>query len=100
MISPLHPATVTHILTTARELAVTAIDGADHAPATLSGAEREQLAADYLTKKADEVLEGIDQLVPVIGQYLDLPPVNACEAVAVRALMAAFVRQVYKEERQ
>lgn len=84
-----------HLLTVAKRLAEQAITHAASIPGNVSGKQREDVAVEYMTDRTAQAVERVDQLVPVLGQYMDLPVVNAAQQRAAQIVMRAFVRQVY-----
>ena len=80
-------------LKTARALAQDAIAQAANLPA----GEQEAAAAAFLAAKALSQVEQYDQLIPVIGAFLDNPVADFFEKEAVTALCRAFVHELYKE---
>ncbi|MEF2280384.1 hypothetical protein V3W47_18985 [Deinococcus sp. YIM 134068] len=83
------------ILKTARRLAAQAIEHAASIPGNVSGAQREAVAVDYLAERVAEEVEERDHLLPILGLYMDLLPVNTAQRRAERVILTAFVRQVY-----
>lgn len=55
------------------------------------GVAREQFAVEFALSK----LESVDQSLPVIGKFMDLPLVDWAEREAVKQLVRALVRREY-----
>lgn len=86
------------VLARANELAEDSLKHADQIPGQPSGVPiREDEAIDWLTDRLDEEFESRDQYIPVIGKYMDLPPVDLAQKAAIRYAVQLFVRRKYAE---
>lgn len=75
----------------AKDFARDAIKNAfERLPGT-DGVAREQFAVEFALGK----LESVDQSLPVIGKFMDLPMVDWAEREAVKQLVRALVRREY-----
>lgn len=86
------------VLARANELAKESVNHADQIPGQPSGVPvREDEAIDWLTERLDDEFESKDQYIPVIGKYMDLPPVDLAQKAAIRYIVQLFVRRAFAE---
>lgn len=83
------------VLSVGKRLAQQAINYAAGIPGNVSGQQREEVAAEYLLDRVSHEVEAVDQFIPVIGAYMDLPVVDALEYEAEKAICRLFIHQVY-----
>ncbi|MFB9994487.1 hypothetical protein ACFFLM_21250 [Deinococcus oregonensis] len=83
------------VLAVAKRLAQQAITHAAGIPGNVSGAVREDAAAEYIEDRVRDEVEARDHLIPTIGKYLDLPLADLAQRGAERLIIRAFVKQVY-----
>ncbi len=79
---------------TAKSLARDGINNAFSGPAGESGAAKEASAVNFVLER----MESVDQFIPAVGQFLDLPFIDLAEKTIIEATVHEAVRLLVRQQ--